>query len=103
MATWGNNSLRIWDVETGAALFSLDLPQHKYRDFAFVGPDNALIAKTDAGFERVLWQNSRLIADACRRFARDISDDEWQRFFHDEARRDICSSTEGPVASAELR
>jgi hypothetical protein len=40
-------------VDTGTALFELEFPRLQYTDIAFVGVDNDLIARTEAGLERV--------------------------------------------------
>ena len=84
--------LRIWDVDTGTPLFELEFPRLQYTDIAFVGVDNDLIARTEAGLKRVLWKGESMILEACRRFARNITPEEWRKFFDDEQQAGrLCS------------
>lgn len=80
LATFGSTRLRVFDLESGAVVFELQYPRRKYVDMAFVGADDALVARTPVVLERVLWYAEDLIAEACLRFGRDISVDEWNRY-----------------------
>jgi WD40 repeat protein len=95
LATLSRSLLRIWDVDTGTALFELQFPELQYTDIAFVGVDNDLIARTEAGLVRVLWKTGSMISQACSRFARNITPEEWRKFFDDELPARTCSDSSG--------
>ena len=93
LATISRTRMRVWDVAAGTSLFEMDFPEGTYRAMAFVGPDDALVARTKDGLERVLWRSDNLIAEACRRFDRDITADEWSRYVKPGPPSEVCPET----------
>ena len=82
LATFNRKSLRIWDVETGALLFTQLADQLPYTDFFFLGP-TTLLGLSENGLWQVRWHSQRLIAEACRRLGRDASPEERRKIFGD--------------------
>ncbi len=91
LVTLSKNSLRVWDLDTGAGLFELEFPYLKYKNVLFLGSNNDLIAETDAGLVRIPWRADHLVAEGCGRLVRDIDDDEWRKYFDEAAPAEICA------------
>ena len=91
LVTLSKTFLKVWDVPTGAALFQLAFPDLYYKNVLFLGADDDLVAETDSGLVRIPWRADHLVAEGCRRFVRDIDDEEWRRFFGDAPQKEICS------------
>src|SRR5262249_4738354 len=98
----GDKSILLWDVGTGNALtappnLASMLHQSVVERIAF-SPDGHLMASSTWGGEVALWEElktSTLVALACEIAGRNLTEEEWHRWFGDETFRISC-----PVAAA---
>jgi WD40 repeat protein len=89
-ATMTNGRLTVWDAVTGARL--AQLPDLGHLSAAAFSPDGRYLL---AGYsERVaalwLWRSDDLRDQACARLTRNLSRDEWARWFPKQSYRQIC-------------
>jgi WD40 repeat protein len=84
----GQQATRLWDLDRRSELARIRRPSSPSA-VAF-SPDGRLLAICDAfGGEVTLWhwRPEVLIRQACSRLMRDLTGDEWRRYFADEAYR----------------
>ncbi len=94
LVTQDKETLRVWDVETGRELFQAKVSGH-ISSFAFSGSDgDTLVVNVEGRLIRILWKTEDLIAEACRRLARSMTEAEWQRFLDQEPYEKTCSGNE---------
>lgn len=86
----GDHTARIWEISTGREVAGLLHPSDPYN--VSVSPNGRYIA-TLAGGDVVtvwLWRSEDVIAEAHRRLTRNLTFEEWKRFFGDEPYRKTC-------------
>ncbi len=93
LALEDEGDLEVWSIETGREYFRRSKTDGNDRvtSFAFSGEDgNTLLASVNGRMFRIPWQAKELSKEACRRFARNMTEQEWQRFFDREPYRKTC-------------
>jgi WD40 repeat protein len=80
----GDQAVRIWDLDRGSELARLS--QTSRPAAVAFSPDGKLLAICDLfGGEVTIWRwrPEDLIGEACSRLSRDLTDEEWRRYFAD--------------------
>jgi WD40 repeat protein len=95
-ATLTRGRLTVWHAVTGARL--AQLPDAGYLHAAAFSPDGRylLTGNDDRSAALWLWRSGDLRDQACARLTRNLSHDEWQRWFPKQPYRQICPNL--PVA-----
>ena len=89
-ATVTHGRLTVWDATTGARL--AQLPDVGYLHSAAFSPDGRylLTGYDERAAALWLWRSSDLRDQACARLTRNLSHDEWNRWFPKQPYRQIC-------------
>jgi len=89
-ATVTHGRLTVWDAMTGARL--AQLPDVGYLHSAAFSPDGRylLTGYEERAAARWLWRSGDLRDQACARLTRNLSHDEWKRWFPKQPYRQIC-------------
>lgn len=84
-----DGSARVWDLATGRESARINHENSVY-DVAF-SPDGRLLASASSGMARIsLLRPEDLIAEACDRLTRNLTDDEWRQYLGDAPYRRSC-------------
>ena len=96
----GDHTARIWEISTGREVAGLLHPSDPYN--VSVSPNGRYIA-TLAGGDVVtvwVWRSEDVIDEAHRRLTRNLTFEEWKRFFGDEPYRKTCPNL--PIHSSVI-
>jgi WD40 repeat protein len=82
-------NVRVWHIPSGAELAHTPLPSVWH--LAFAGQHDALIVDTGKRLVQVLWRAEDLMTEACSRLGRNMTQEEWERFFDITPYRASCA------------
>jgi hypothetical protein len=96
----GDHTARVWEIETGREVEALLHPSRLYN--VSVSPDGRQIATIDGGniVTVWLWRMEDVVAEAQRRLTRNLTFEEWQRYFGHEPYRKTCPNL--PIHSSVI-
>jgi len=90
LAAVGSNVVHIWSVADGRLEISLEFPKFVV-SFAFSSTENAAIgAMSEGSILKRLWRPQELEHEVCRRLIRNLTTDEWEKFFGSEPYKESC-------------
>jgi WD40 repeat protein len=96
VATIGHDKVaRVWETATGHESFRLTL-EGEVNDLAF-SPDGQYVAVASADRTARVWRvtgsgGSDVAAEACKRLSRNLTPQEWSRYFDDQPYRKTCEN-----------
>jgi hypothetical protein len=82
---------RIFDLATARELWTTTLSREAFGSAAsFADDDRAVVSYAGFQMQRHLWRAEDLIAEACARLDRNLTDAEWRQYLGDEPYRKTC-------------
>jgi WD40 repeat protein len=90
LVTEDKQALRIWDVLTGKEHSHVNISVNSYAFFGREG--DTLVANVNGQLMRIHWKSDDFISEACRRFRRNMTKEEWGISFDQEPYKETCDS-----------
>lgn len=87
-----NRTMKIWDLVTGRELVSRTAEEDSVIAVAFTPDQQYLVSATQNGVRLRLWRPDDLIAEACDRLPRNLTEKEWRQYIGDEPYRKTCQN-----------
>ena len=86
-----DNTIRLWDVESGAETAVLTGHTDGIGHVAWSPDGDLIVTASEDGTARIYdTQTENLLATACDRAVRNLSEDEWARYMGDQPYRETC-------------